>query len=58
MVFGAKAEQGSVLAMDSSTVQGLWGTGSNELLELLEEEISKDILDQMEATKISKKLKK
>ena len=51
MVSDAKARQGSVLATDSSMVQGLWKTGTDELLELLEEEISEDILDQMEATK-------
>ena len=36
-------------------MQGLWETEADELLELLEEEISEDILDQIEATKISKK---
>ena len=54
MVFGAKARQGSVLATGSSTVPGLWGTGADELLELLEEEISEDILGQMKATKSQK----
>ena len=54
MVSGAKARQGSVLATGSSTVQGLWRIGTDELLELLEEEISEDILDQTENTKISK----
>ena len=54
MVSGAKARQGSVLAMGSSTVPVLWGIGADKLLELLEEEISEDILDQTEATKIPK----
>ena len=54
MVSGAKARQGSVLAMGSSTIPVLWGTGADELLKLLEEEMSEDILDQTEATKISK----
>ena len=54
MASGAKTRRGSVLTMGSSTVQGLWGTGADELLEPLEEEISEDILDQMEATKIPK----
>ena len=58
MVSGAKTRQGSILTMGSSTVQGLWGTGADELLEPLEEEISEDILDQMEATKIPKKIEK
>ena len=51
MVSGAKTRRDSVLTTGSSTVQGLWGTGTDEFLELLEEEISEDILDQMEATK-------
>ena len=51
MVSGAKARQGSVLAAGSPTVPVLWGTEADELLELLEEEISEDILDQMEAIK-------
>ena len=54
MVSGAKARQGLVLATGSSTVPVLWETGADELLELLEEEISKDILDQMEVTKSQK----
>ena len=58
MVSGAKARQGSVLATGSSMVPVLWETGADELLELLEEEISEEILDQMEATKIPKKSKK
>ena len=58
MVSGAKARQGSILATGSSTVPVLWETGADELLELLEEEISEDILDQMEATKISKNWEK
>ena len=58
MVSGAKARQGSVLAMGSSTVPVLWGTRADELLELLEEEISEDISDQMEATKIPKNREK
>ena len=58
MVSDAKARQGSVLATGSSTVPVLWRTGADELLKLLEEEISEDILDQMEATKIPKKIKK
>ena len=58
MVSGAKARQGSVLAAGSSTVPVLWGTGADELLELLEEEISEDISNQMEATKILEKIKK
>ena len=44
--------------MGSSMVQGLWGFGADELLELLEEEISKDILDQMKATKNPEKKSK
>ena len=55
---GAKARQGSVLATGSSIVQGLWRTGANELLKLLEEEIPEDIVDQMEATTIPKELGK
>ena len=51
MVSSAKARQDLVLAMGSSMVQELWGTETDELLELLEEEIPEDILDQMEATK-------
>ena len=51
MVSGAKIRRGSVLTTGSSTVQGLWRTGADELLEPLEEEISKNILDQIEATK-------
>ena len=58
MVSGAKARQGSVLATGSSTVPVLWGIGADELLELLEKEISEDILDQMEATKIPKNREK
>ena len=58
MVSGAKARQGSDLAMGSSMVQRYWETGADELLELLEEEISEDILDQMEAIKISKNREK
>ena len=54
MVSGAKAGQGSVLATGSSMVPVLWGTEADELLELLEKEISEDILDQIEATKIPK----
>ena len=54
MVSGAKIRQGSIPATGPSTIQGLWEIGADELLELLEEEISEDILDQMEATKISK----
>ena len=52
---GARIRRGSILTTGSSMVQGLWGTGADELLEQLEEEISKDILDQMEATKNLKK---
>ena len=58
MVSDAKTRQGSILAMGPSTVQGLWETGADKLLELLEEEISEDTLDQTEATKISKNWKK
>ena len=58
MVSGAKARQGSVLATGSSTVEGLWRTGADELLELLEEKISEDILDQMEVTKSRKNQEK
>ena len=58
MVSGAKARQGLVLATGSSTVQGLWGIGADKLLELLEEEISEDILDQIEATKNPEKNRK
>ena len=58
MVSGAKAGQGLILATGSSTVPVLWRTEADELLELLEEEISEDILDQMEATKIPKNWEK
>ena len=58
MVSGAKTRWGSVLTTGLSTVQGLWETGADELLKLLEEEISDDILDQTEATKIQKKIRK
>ena len=58
MVSDAKARQDSVLATSSSMIQGLWGTGADELLEMLEEEISKDILNQIEATKNPEKNRK
>ena len=58
MVSDAKTRRGSVLTTGLSTVQGLWGTGADELLEPLEEEILEDILDQMEATKNFKKNRK
>ena len=59
MVSGAKTRRGSVPTTDPSTVRGLWETRTDELLELLEEEISEDILDQMEATRnLEKKYQK
>ena len=57
MVSGTKARQGSVLAIGSTAILGLWGTGADELLELLEKEISEDILDQTKATKSQKNQK-
>ena len=49
MVFGTKTRRGS------STELRFWGDGTDELLELLEEEVLEDILNQ---TKILKTLKK
>ena len=46
MVSGAKIGRGSVPTTGSSTVQGLWETGADELLELLEEKISENILNK------------
>ena len=58
MVSDAKVGQSLVLTTSSSTVPVLWRTGADELLELLEEEISEDILDQTKATKILKNWEK
>ena len=54
MVSDAKARQGSVLAIDSIAIPGFWRTGADELLE---EEISEDILDRTKATKSQKNQK-
>ena len=52
MVSGTKIRQGS------STELRFWGTGTDKLLELLEEEVLEDILNQVKTLKIPKKLKK
>ena len=52
MVSGTKIERGS------STELRLWGAGTDELLELLEEEVLEDILNQVKTLKILKKLEK
>ena len=54
MVSGTKIERGP------STELGFWGAATDELLELLEEEVLEDILNQVKTQKkkISKKLKK
>ena len=55
-------EQGMVsstkIGRGSSTELRFWGAGTDELLELLEEEVLEDILNQVKTLKISKKLRK
>ena len=52
MVSGTKIERGSF------TELRFWRAGIDELLELLEEEVLKDILKQVKNLKNSKKIKK
>ena len=52
MVSGTKIRRGS------STELGFCGTGTDELLELLEEEVLENILNQVKILKISEKFKK
>ena len=43
------------IGRDPSTELGFWGAGTDELLELLEEEVLEDILNQVKTPKNSKK---
>ena len=52
MVSGIKTGRGSSIKLRFS------GAGTDELLELLEEEVLEDILNQVKILKISKKLRK
>ena len=52
MVSGTKIER------DSSIELRFWGAGTDELLELLKEEVLEDILNRVKTLKIPKKLEK